>query len=208
MFLLASVASSRGTIVYTYDFPGTPTGSGRAADQTNPAPPFTKFLDWNRVGLMEGTMPDVWDSTGFSTGGKIDTTQYTSFSIMADDGWHLNIQSFKFDQQKTKNGPKNGRVEMFVNGTLFDTFNYGPTANFSNKNANFKSVDKDNATTVEFRFYGWNASVASDSLLLDNVAITLDVIPEWDAGAISAIFLAAILAHSLITKRRTQLPVG
>jgi hypothetical protein len=204
LIAIAAPLSARGTVIYTYDFPGTP-GSGLASDQSSTAPAYTTFGDWNRVNLTAGGATNVFESTFWNTTAIFDATQYESFTITADAGWHLNLQLLTFDEMRTAGGPTKGRIQMFINGSAvpYDIFNYNPSASFQNQTFNFTpTTDADNVTTVEFRFYGWNGGTPEASLILDNVAITLDVVPEPNCGAMSALFAAVVIVHSLIWKRR------
>ena len=64
---------------------------------------------------------------------------------------------------------------MFVNGstTPWDTYNYNPVVNSGGgkvETFNFTpTTDADNATSVEFRFYGYNGGTPAAGLFLDNV---------------------------------------
>ncbi len=185
------------SVVYTYDFPGNPTGSGKAADQSSTAPAFTTFGDWTRVNLQAGTTPNVWDNDFWNTTSTINRTQYTSFTITANSGFFLNLQSITFDESRTGGGPTKGEVQLFTNGVLYATFDYNPSLvtgaeQFKNFSFNFTpTTAADQVTSAEFRFIAWNTGNSSSSLIFDNVAVTLDVVPEWNAGRVSALFAAA-----------------
>src|SRR5579864_1903084 len=90
--LVVTIAAANASIVWIYDFPGTP-GSGLAADQSNPQPSGATFSDWSRVNLTAGTTSDVFDSTFWNNTAVFDPTQYESFTITADAGSHLDLQS-------------------------------------------------------------------------------------------------------------------
>ncbi len=194
------------SVVYTYTFPGSP-GSGLAADQTSTAPAFTTFGDWTRVGVTIDTTANAWGSTGWNTGSSVNRAQYTSFTITSAPGFVLLLQSLSFDETRTGGGPTKGEVELFTNGTLDQVFDYNPSlleapGQFKTFTWNFTpTTAADAVTSAEFRFVAWNTGNASSSLIFDNVAVTLDVVPELDAGRASALFAALIAAHSLIRKR-------
>ena len=192
------------TIVYTYDFPGTP-GSGLASNQSSTAPAYTTFGDWSRVNVTAGPTANAFESTNWNTTSTFDPTEYASFTITTNAGWHLNLQLLTFDEVRASGGPTKGRVDMFINGstTAYATFNYNPSASVQNKSFDFTdTVDADNVTTVEFRFYGWNGGTAAAGLTFDNVAITLDVVPEVDCcGIIAGLFAAMVIGHSVFTRR-------
>jgi hypothetical protein len=179
-FELLNPASSRASLVYIYDFPGTP-GSGLAVDQTNPQLGHSTFGDWSRVNVSQVGTTDVFDSNFWNTTAVFDSTQYASFSITADPGYHLNLELLTFDQSRTSGGPTKGLVEMFLNGssTPYASFNYNPSSSVQNKTFNFTpTTDADNVTSVEYRFYGWNGGTPDASLIFDNVAVTVSIVPE------------------------------
>jgi len=198
ILLLAGVASSHASFVY--DFPGTP-GSLVAANQTVPPQDgHATFSDWTRVNLGNGVgTSDVLDSNFWNTTAIFDPTQYESFTITADAGYHLDLQLLTFDQTRIAGGPTKGRISMFLNGSVvaYDTFDYNPTASWQNKTDAFvPTVDADNVTLVEFQFYGWNGGTADASLLIDNVTITVAIVPEPAIGALVDCFVGLAVLHS------------
>jgi hypothetical protein len=50
---------------------------------------------------------------------------------------------------------------------------------------------------VEFRFYGWNGGTPAAGMLFDNVAVTLDVVPERSTWLAAALPIALVIAHTL-----------
>ena len=209
--LFVAVKASNASIVWTYDFPGSP-GSGLAADQTNPQPAGATFGDWNRVNLTAGTTSDVFDSTFWNNTAVFDPTQYESFSITADAGCHLNLQLLTFDEMRTAGGPTKGHVEMFINGSTapWAVFNYNPASNWHTETFNFTpTTDLDNVTSVEFRFYGWNGGTPDASLLLDNVSVTLTIVgtpvPEVSSlGPLSLLLLTVAAGRALRRRVRSK----
>ena len=208
-FCCAWCFTSHASLVYIYDFPGTP-GSGLAADQTNPQPGIANFGDWSRVNLSQVGTSDVFDSNFWNTTAVFDPTQYASFSITADPGFHLNLELLTFDQVRTPGGPTKGRIEMFLNGsaTAYATFDYNPSSSGQNKTFNFTpTTDVDNVTLVEFRFYGWNGGTPEASLIFDNVTVTVSTVPEVSAFWPVILLLASIfLARNV--RSRTHRRVG
>jgi hypothetical protein len=197
--LLLTPVGTRASIVWTYDFPGSP-GSGLAADQTNPQPAGATFSDWNRVNLSAGTTADVLDSNFWNNTAVFDSTQYESFSITATAGCNLDLQLLSFDEMRTAGGPTKGHVEMFINGSSapWAVYNYNPSASWKTETFNFTpTTDADNVTSVEFRFYGWNGGTPSASLLLDNVSVVLTIggvaVPEASSLGPIALLLCCVL---------------
>jgi hypothetical protein len=189
--------SSSASIVYTYDFPGTP-GSGLASDQTNPQPGNATFGDWNRTNLSQIATSNVFDTGGWNNSSNFDSTQYESFTITANPGWHLNLSLLTFDEQRSAGGPTKGRVQLFLNGstTAYDVFNFNPTPSTQNQTDNFTpTTDANNVTVAEFRFYGWNGGDPGGTMFLDNVAVTIDVVPE------PGTWLFALLPNGIVLHR-------
>ena len=184
LIVLLLPISAHATFVFTYDFPGTP-GSGAAVDQTNPTQPGNAaFGDWARVNLTAGTTADVFESTFWNNTATFDPTQYESFDITANAGYHINLSgTITFDEARNAGGPTKGRVQIFLNGstTAYAIYNYNPVSGPSLQTETFNftpTVDGDNVTSVEIRFYGWNGGTPSASLFLDNVSTMIDVVPE------------------------------
>jgi hypothetical protein len=201
---LLSPARCHASVVWTYDFPGTP-GSGLAMDQTNPQTPNATFGDWARVNVSPVGTSDAFNSNFWNTTSNFDDTQYASFSITAAAGYHLNLQLLTFDEMRESGGPTKGRVEIFLNGstTAYDTFDYNPTASVQNQTDNFTpTVDANNVTSVEFRFYGWDGGTATSGLILDNVTVTFDVVPE--SAAIWPVICLLFCVAAEATRRGSQ----
>jgi hypothetical protein len=201
----------RSSVVYTYDFPGNP-GSGLAADQTNPQFANATFSDWTRVNVSAGPAANSFDSIFWNTTSSFDSTQYASFSITADAGYHLNLSLLTFDEMRTSGGPTKGHVEMFLDGSAapYDVMNYNPHASFHSEAFSFTpTTDADNVGTVEFRFYGWNGGTPEASLIFANVAVTLSIVPE-PGTLMFALLPVGITLYSLARgwRRKKQAPIG
>jgi hypothetical protein len=182
LLALAPGPAAFASVLYTYDFPGDP-GSGLEANQTNGQPTNATFSDYTRTGVIEKKAKNVFNSNTWSVNTSIDTTQYTSFSITAAGGYHLNLTSLTFDAQANATGPNNGRVALFLNGsaTAYATFDYTPASSYSLVTFDFTDLtDANLATTATFRFYGWNATNAGGQLGFDNVVTngTISNLPE------------------------------
>ncbi len=178
--LILAGSAARASIVWTYDFPGTP-GSGLGSGQTNPQPANATFGDWNRANLTQIATSDVFDNGGWNNSSVFDPTQYASFTITADAGYHLNLSLLTFDEMRSAGGPTKGEVQLFLNGssTAYATFTYNPTSSTQNQTFSFTpTTDATNVTLAEFRFYGWNGGDPGGTMAFDNVATTLDIVPE------------------------------
>lgn len=186
LFLIfaASTAPSRGAVIYTYDFPGSP-GSGLAANQTNGQPFLGTFSDFTRTGGL-AQMPgapanNTYGTQSWNQTGSINTAQYEGFSITAAAGCHLNLTSLSFDVLLKPSGPLNFEVGLFLNGssTAYATLDLTPTTILTTHTFDFTDLtDADNVTTAAFRFFGWNASAAGGGIILDNVITNGVILPE------------------------------
>jgi hypothetical protein len=189
MFLLL-LSAAHARAIFIYDFPGIP-GSGLAADQTNPQPANATFSDFTRTGVVQAGDPNKFVSSQWNQGSSLDPTQYVGFSITAAAGYHLELTSLTFDAGISLNGPPNAEVAIFVNGssTPYDTMLFTPPATLPNTPTTFTFnltplTAADNATLVEFRFYGWNSTASGERLGFDNVATngTISNLPEPSNG--------------------------
>jgi hypothetical protein len=203
ILLLFFVANA--SAVFTYDFPGSP-GSGLAADQTTPQPPIATYSDFTRNNVNIQGAANIFDSKGWSTNTSIDTNTYVTFSITAAPTLYINLSSLTFDAVLTIDGPPSGQVSLFVNGsaTPYASTTFSPTLTLTNFSFNFTPLtDADLATTVEFRFYGWNAVTNGGPLGFDNV--TTSVVPE-PSTIWAALVPLALALHGLWKRVRPSAP--
>ena len=198
--------ASTATVIYTYDFPGSP-GSGLAAAQTNGQPPNGTFSDFVRVGGLNvvggGGGTNVFGSNNWNQTGSIDLSQYEGFTITSAAGYHLELTDVGFQVKTSATGLGNMRVALYVNGstTAFATFDLSPTTTMTAYSFDFTDLTPaDNATTVDIRFYGWNAGGAGSQVFLDNVTTSgiISNVPEFEPAWIA--FL--VIAVSLVAERR------
>ena len=170
--------TARASLIYLYDFPGNP-GSGLASDQANGQPSGATFSDFTRTNLSEANGSAVFNSTGWNQGGTIDVTQFVGFSIAANAGLHLNLNSLTFDASTNPTGPANAEVALFLNGssTAYATFDFSPTIfTVTHYTFNFTPLtDLDNVTSASFQLYGWNDSGNAGQFQFDNVATYGDI---------------------------------
>jgi len=146
---------------------------------------------------------ESWNQTGV-----INTSQYEGFTITAGPGVHLNLTNLTFDLQLKPSGPLNFEVGIFLNGssTAFATLDLTPTSTNTSYNFDFTDLtDLDNATTVDFKFFGWNASASGGGIVLDNVVTNGAIVPEPSTW-IAALFPVALAAFGL--RRRKSGPTA
>jgi hypothetical protein len=133
---------------------------------------------------------------GWNNSSVFDPTQYASFTITADAGYHLNLSLLTFDEMRSSGGPTKGEVQLFLNGssTAYATSTYNPTPSTQNQTFSFTpTTDATNVTLAEFRFYGWNGGDPGGTMAFDNVATTLDIVPEIPVFWPVLFFIACIL---------------
>jgi len=204
--LLVVCPIARASLIYTYDFPGSP-GSGLASDQTNGQPTGATFSDFTRTADLT-QMPGAPANNDYGTEswnqtGSINTAQYEGFSITAAAGYHLNLTSLSFDVQLKPSGPLNFEVGLFLNGssTAYATLDLTPTTTVTTYTFNFTPLtDANNVTLAEFRFFGWNAAAAGGGIILDNVTTNgaISNLPETS----TFVPILALTGFVLITRRR------
>ena len=207
---LGLVSPANAVIVYTYDFPGSP-GSGLAANQTGPQPANGSFSDFVRVNLNSSAGAGVFTSSNWNQTGIIDTTQYVGFSIAADASYHLELTDLVFDARISATGPADTRVALFVNGssTAYATLDIAPTSTVTTYAFDFTDLTAaDNATTVDVRFYGYNAGGAGGTLLLDNVVTSgvITNVPEFEPAWLAFFVIAVSLLAEHRRARRVRTP--
>ena len=200
--LVLTCSSTQASLIYNYDFPGSP-ASGLAAQQTNPQPANATFGDFTRTNV--NYVANNWfTSTGWNQTASIDTTQYEGFSIAASPGYVLSLTSLTLALQVESNGPQTVRVGLFLNGlpSPYATADFSPTASFVTYTFDFPDLTSaDGVTSAEFRIYGWNATSNNGKLYLDNVGTygSIDVaVPEAAGlGPAAVVIISAISLHQL-----------
>jgi hypothetical protein len=208
VMLLFGIGQLGATVIYTYDFPGSPP-NGAASNQTHSQPANATFSDFTRNGPMQGGTANIFESNNWSTNPSIDLAVYVGFSITADSGFHLDLTSLAFDTIRSAAAGTNGEVALFINGsaTPYATQLFTPTTVLTTVNFNFAALtESDNATTAEFRFYGWNTTGPGERLSFDNVTTngTITNAPE-PSGRWSILLPVSLILGSFAKAFRGQL---
>ena len=125
-------------------------------------------------GLAPSAAGNVFASTGFSTSTSVDTADYFSFSIKANQGFKLNLDSIVFGQRRSNSGPANYAVRSSLDGFQADlaTGTAASTISYNNKavlEPDFQALPS--SQTVEFRLYGYAASSATGTWRIDSVRV-------------------------------------
>ena len=207
---MAATAPLRASVLYTYDFPGSP-GSGLAANQSNANQPWAPFSDFTRTATLT-QMPGApangtYGTENWNQTGVIDPTQSEGFSITAGPGIVLTLTSLSFDIQLKPSGPTNFEVGLFLNGssTAYATLDLTPTSTNTTYTFDFTDLTAaDLVTSASFKFFGWNAVASGGGIILDNVITNGAIVPEA-SNALFALLPIGLAVYSLgctVAKRR------
>lgn len=177
---LALSASIQAQVLYTYTF----TGTGSLDGATVPGGTLAPIMLVG--GLSNQNGPNALLVGNFTTAATIDLGSYISLAITADPGYVITLDSLDGLRRRFNNGPQNGRVALFLNGspTPVDFQNFPYTNTVTGGAFNFADiVATDNVTTAEFRLYGWNSTTGGPATRLagfDDVSITgtFTAVPE------------------------------
>jgi len=191
-------------VLFTYEFPG----SDPSGDVTVPMTEHLTLGAFTRTKVNAASQTDSFSSSQWTQGATPDPTEFVSFTFRPDIGYEVALTSLSWDTSRSSTGPQFSRVELFRNGTSFESsedfsvattmgprvFDFTPTGGFA-------------SDSFEFRFYGWNAS-GTGNLRLDNVAVSgaITAVPEPSASGL-------VLASGLTTfvwrrLRRTRISVA
>ena len=200
--LVAAWSYTKASLIYTYDFPGSP-GSGLAIDQSNGQPSGATFSDFTRNGGLTGSGASaVFGSRDWSSSATLDPNVFTAFTITADPGLFLTLSQLTFDSLKNGAQTINAEVDLFLNGsaTAYASFAWIPqNAPMTSYVFNFTPVTAaDNVTTATFKFFVWNAN-ATNEVQFDNVAIFggVDVPEAAGLGPVALVIGCAISLRRL-----------
>lgn len=209
--LVIAGTSARASLIYTYDFPGSP-GSGLAVDQTNGQPANATMSDFTRNGGLTGTGNNgVFGSKNWPPSATMDPTVFTAFTITASPGFVLSLSQLTFDSLKNgATAPMQAEVDLFLNGSAsaYASFAWTPqNAPLTSYTFNFTPVTfADNVTTATFKFFAWNATDANNEIQFDNVAIFggIDVPEAASFGPTALVLGCAILIQGVYRQRRSE----
>jgi hypothetical protein len=205
---LLTPAAARAAVIATYYFPG----SDPAGDATVPSAPHATLSPVTRVGLDAVPRYNGFASADYTPSSCLDPRDsYVEFSITADPGYLLNLDSLTFyftraDQNASRTGPKNGAVrasfESFLDGSgTGDEF--APKTTEQHTTWDFTDYTGESAT---FRIYAWNATGGSDpnhymQLIIDDIYINGTITPITPNPEPSTLFLLLPLAPLAAARR-------
>ena len=172
-------------VLFTYDFAGADPGGDAAV----PSVTHLALSPFARVNVGVASQADVFASSHWTTDVTRDPGEFVSLTLQPEEGYELHLTGLQWDHSRTTSGPKTGEAELLKNGSslaLSGGFTVGTTTAtemFELGEAMATAND-----TLEFRFYGWDAS-STGNLRLDNVSglgTVVATIPEPSAYAMAA----------------------
>jgi len=210
MVAMVSLTSGRSQLA-TFEFTGsfqnttrnTPTSVAAGADSTS----------FDLVNLatknINNTTDNNWVVQNWNQGSSIDSTEYAYFRISAESGFLLNLTQLNFQSsQGIVAGPDNAQVSLFINGssTASASYAYSPTLDASIPFPAFSwdFIDIQDATSAEFRFYGWNASAAEGSLRYDQITAGGSVTPVPEPYEYGLIAVTGLLGYGIFNRRQAK----
>jgi hypothetical protein len=203
----ALFSSAPAALIFTYDFTGSKDTNYLAANQANPQPANATFGDFIRQPSLAATDSNVLGSKNFTASASMDPTQYEGFSITAAVGYSLNLTQITFDINNPSDGPGHFQLALYVNGsaTAYEVSpDYATQGISTTLTWDFTDLTgTNNASTVEFRFFGWGSPSAGAHLQLDNVATfgTIGTVAESSNFWTGAVPILATLQFCLRSAR-------
>ena len=173
MLVLLLHQNSSAQLIQTFGFPGA--AGNEATFPPNGQPANGVIGSMKRgSGITPSAAGNVFAATGFTTNASVDTADYFSFSIKANQGFKLNLDSIVFGQRRSNSGPANYAVRSSLDGFQADLASGTCPTNITYNNmvtlgAAFQSVAS--AVTIDFRFYAFGAGATTGTWRLDSVRI-------------------------------------
>lgn len=186
--------SADAALLVQYDF------TGEAGDQMSSAADMvaaglTASGLTRGPGLAANTSTGSINSTGWTTGASYDASDYYAFSVTANPGWTMTLDSIEFGERRSGTGIRNWEIrsdlDAFANavgsGSVPDDLNTRnhlvtlPATTFANLQG-----------TVEFRIYGFSAEALTGTWRLTStypgvgVEIQGAAVPEPSGAALIA----------------------
>lgn len=218
----ALVGPASADLIGIYEFTGTPTGDNQFNEVTQQpsTATFSTFTRRNPLQFLPG--PNIFNSGSWNRFNPMGEPGYTRFFLTPNGDSELLLDTLSFDFGRTMFGPTSGEVQYSTDG--FQTFQSiqffdistptvaGNTAAVETSSSSgsysgsfvwgLDGLEIDASTPIEFRFYGFGATLNKGSLWFDNVAVTASIVPLPDAALLGAFGLG-----TLIWVRRKRNPV-
>jgi len=172
-------------VLFTYDFAGADPGG----DATVPSVAHLSLSPFARVNVGVASQIDVFASSHWTTGVTRDPGEFVSFTLQPEEGYELHLTGLQWEHSRTTSGPKSGETELLKNGSSLALSGLlAIETTTANSAFDFLEATATAHDTLEFRFYGWDAS-STGNLRLDNVSglgTVVATIPEPSACALAA----------------------
>jgi len=204
---LVLLGNADAALVLKYDF------TGELGNQISSAPDTVALglaaSDLARgPGLTPNTGDDSINSSGWTTAASYDVDDYYTFSITADPGWTMTLDSIQFGERRSSTGIRNWEIRSSLDA-FSAAVGSGPVPDDTNTRnqlillpaATFANL----SGTVEFRIYGFSAEAAGGTWRLTSAVPGVGV--EVQGAAVpeprgSALIMAAVLAGIAVWRRR------
>jgi hypothetical protein len=150
-------------------------------------------------GLTASSGTDRFNSKSWSTG-TIDTSDYYTFTLDANDGYELNFTSFDYTGAASASGPKAFELRSSLDG--FTTNIGSPTA--SGTTIDLTAAEFQHITDpIEFRLYGYSATSGSGTFSINDYTFngTVEAVPEPNTMALLGIGSLLMLASRHRTRK-------
>jgi|GEM_PF-2305407 len=142
---LATASHAKAAVFGSYDFNS---NSGVSVQPTH-----ADFSDFSRHGVTyENSPSNVYNSSNWALTDEVNRNKYISFSVTADSGYSLNLDTLRFIQNGSENAPEHLLVSSSSDNfsTISDIKSADVTENDDEVNIGLSVVKKQ---SVEFRFY-------------------------------------------------------
>jgi hypothetical protein len=147
------------------------------------------------AGLTPNISADRFSSRAWSLNG-LDVNDYYTFSITPQTGFQTTLTGLSLDEGRSGTGPTNWAVYSSLDNfnAALSSFNIAPsdTSMRLNQtillNGSFENLD----SSVEFRFYAWDATSGSGTWRIDNVKLFGSIDPVTSVPEPSALALMSM----------------
>lgn len=194
--VLVSAWASEGSVALgTYEFNGNKSVTTQPDNATFGT--FTKNFVTDG-----GTAGGLWTISGWDTAAAPDARRNIQFQITPSAGYTLNLEKIAFTANIDIDGPLNGRVSIFQQGSVVPVATTDFLFNEESTPYTFDFQDFTATETVTVRFYGWESFNSGGHVFYDNVALEgFTTVPE-PAHTALAVFGTGLVGVSLF--RRLQ----
>jgi endonuclease I len=172
--------------------------------------------DMERVGIRCNAGGGIFNSAGWPEATSVDLGFYAGFTITADQGFELQSSSadeLRFNIRRSTTGPQQMQVRYSVDGGAFTVLTNSAVP--TNDNLITVSMPQvEDASTLEFRFYAWNASSANGTMRFNLIEAEFDAVASTESAMFTEIPSDVMLDQNYpnpfnpTTSIRFQLPVN